>query len=122
MSAGADLLGRVLSLQFGGATQINCPGIALPVADFVGEGAPIPVQKATTSTGSTLSPFKLAVITSLTREMLESANATDRRQQTNRRSRTNHAHGIADRLAGALVVSNRLRRAAPAMANHLGAT
>jgi hypothetical protein len=75
VSAAADLLGRVLSLEFGGATQINCPGIALPVADFVAEGAPIPVQRATTSAGPTLEPHKLAVITTLTNETLQSANA-----------------------------------------------
>jgi subtilisin family serine protease len=67
----------VLTLQFGGAAQISVPSIALPVADFVGEGAPIPVRQATTSTGPTLTPFKFAVITTLTREMMESANAEE---------------------------------------------
>lgn len=52
------------------------PGISFATgAGFVAEGAPIPVQQGTTTTGPTLSPFKLAVITSLTSEMLRSSNA-----------------------------------------------
>jgi hypothetical protein len=74
-SAGADLLARGLGLNFNGAAQINVPGIAIPTADFVGEAQPIPVQQAPTSAGATLTPFKLAVIATLTREMIESSNA-----------------------------------------------
>jgi hypothetical protein len=75
VSAGADLLARGIGLNFDGHAQISVPGIARPIADFVGEGQPIPVQIAPTSAGPTLTPFKLAVITSLTREMMESSNA-----------------------------------------------
>jgi hypothetical protein len=37
-SAGADLLSRGLSLQLNNAASITVPTIALPQADFVGEG------------------------------------------------------------------------------------
>jgi hypothetical protein len=42
-SAGADLFNRAIGLNFNGAASISVPGIALPVAGFVGEGQPIPV-------------------------------------------------------------------------------
>jgi hypothetical protein len=75
VSAGADLLGRGIGLSFDGAAQITLPGIALPTADFVAEGAPIPVVQATTSAGASLLPHTIKVITSLTGEMLRSGNA-----------------------------------------------
>jgi hypothetical protein len=74
-SAGADLLGRCIGLNFAGAAQINVPAIATPTADFVGEGQPIPVTTAPTSAGPTLLPYKLAVITTLTHEMMTNTNA-----------------------------------------------
>jgi HK97 family phage major capsid protein len=46
----------------------------VPTADFVAEGTPIPVQIAPTSAGPSLVPHKLAVLTSLTGEMLRSTN------------------------------------------------
>ena len=75
VSAGADLLARGIGLNFNGAAQISVPGIAVPTADFVGEGLPIPVVTAATSAGPVLSPHKLAVITTLTGEMLRNTNA-----------------------------------------------
>jgi hypothetical protein len=75
MSAGADLLARGIELNFDGVAQITLPGIAIPTADFVGEGMPIPVVQATTSAGTSLVPYKIGVITSLTGEMLRSSNA-----------------------------------------------
>jgi len=75
VSAGADLLNRALGLSFDGAAQITVPAIAVPTADFVVEMAPIPVQQATTSAGVSLVPHKLAVITSLTGEMMRNSNA-----------------------------------------------
>jgi hypothetical protein len=74
-SAGADLLMRGIALNFDGKAQINCPGIAVPTATFVAEGAPIPVVMAPTNAGATLTPHKLAVITSLTGEMMRNSNA-----------------------------------------------
>jgi hypothetical protein len=75
VSAGADLLNRGVGLNFDGAAQLNVPGIAIPTSDFVAEGAPIPVVQAPTSAGATLVPHKLAVISALTREMMQSSNA-----------------------------------------------
>jgi hypothetical protein len=76
-SAGADLLARGIGLNFSGATSISVPAIGAPSpgADFVGEGLPIPVTTATTSAGPTLTPHKLAVITTLTGEMMRNPNA-----------------------------------------------
>jgi hypothetical protein len=77
LSAGADLLRRGLGLNFNGAASIRVPGITIPTADFVGEGAPIPAPLVTTSAGPTLQPFKIAALASLTNEMMRSPNAED---------------------------------------------
>jgi hypothetical protein len=77
LSAGADLLARGIGLNFAGATSISVPALA-PLAqgaDFVGEMQPIPVVQGVTSAGPTLTPHKLAVITTLTHEMLVNPNA-----------------------------------------------
>jgi len=75
-SAGAALLGRGVGLSFDQAASITVPGISFaPGAGFVAEGAPIPVQTGVTTAGPTLTPHKLAVVTSLTSEMLRSVNA-----------------------------------------------
>jgi len=76
-SAGADLMQRGIELNFAGAAQISCPGISIPAADFVGEGSPIPAAQGVTSAGPTLLPHKIAVITSLTGEMVRSTVAED---------------------------------------------
>jgi hypothetical protein len=75
-SAGAALLDRAIALSFGGAAQITCPALSVPVCDFVAEGAPIPVVQAQAA-GLTLMPHKLAVISTLTGEMLRSSNAEE---------------------------------------------
>jgi len=75
MSAGADLLARGIELSFGCAASIMVPGIAIPVAGFVGEGKPIPVVSAPTSAGATLLPHNVKAIAVLTNEMLRSSNA-----------------------------------------------
>jgi len=74
MSAGADLLNRGLRLNFDRAAQLNVPGITLPTAGFVAEGAPVPVPQPTTS-ATVLTPHKLAAILVLTNEMLRSPSA-----------------------------------------------
>jgi hypothetical protein len=74
-SAGADLLARGIGLNFSGAASINIPAIQTPTADFVGEGQPIPVVTEPTSAGPTLTPCKLALITTLTHEMMTNPNA-----------------------------------------------
>jgi len=75
-SAGADLLRRGLSLEFGSAADILVPGLSLPTADFVGEGQAIPTSEAAGS-DVWLSQHKLAVICSATSEMLRSPNAEE---------------------------------------------
>jgi Phage capsid family len=75
LSAGSALLARGLQLQFDGALAIKLPLIAQGTAAFVGEQKPIPVVTFPTSAGVTLRPFKLATITTLTREMLDSSNS-----------------------------------------------
>jgi hypothetical protein len=74
-SAGADLLLRGVNLGFDGNASISVPGITLPTTAFVSEGSPIPAVTATTNSGATLTPHKLAVITSLTGEMIRNSNA-----------------------------------------------
>ena len=74
MSAGADLFSRGVELSFGGAASIMVPGIAIPIAGFVGEVRPIPVVSAPTS-GVTLLPHNVKAIAVMTNEMLRSPNA-----------------------------------------------
>jgi capsid protein len=74
-SAGADLLGRGIQLRFDGAKAISLPTIAPGQTGFVGEGKAIPVVQFQTASGVKLEPHKLALITTLTREMIESSNA-----------------------------------------------
>jgi hypothetical protein len=75
MSAGAAMLQQGIVLQWDGAGAITLPNITGIVADWVSELAPIPVKSATTGPGPRLNPFKLAVITTLTGEMIRSSNA-----------------------------------------------
>jgi hypothetical protein len=75
VSAGADLLGRALQLSFDGAGKITVPGLTIPPAKFVRQGAPIPVGQGTSSAGPTLEPYLFGSIVSLTSEMLANANA-----------------------------------------------
>jgi len=71
------LLRRGLGLNFSGAASIRVPGITIPTADFVAEGAPIPAPLIATSSGPTLTPFKIAALATLTNEMMRSPNAVD---------------------------------------------
>jgi hypothetical protein len=76
LSAGADLLGRSgLQLTFDGANAISIPNVTAPLADFVAQGAPIPVVSGTSSVQAILEPHKFGCIVVLTREMVESGNA-----------------------------------------------
>jgi hypothetical protein len=75
-SAGAQMLGNCMVLNFDGAGIISAPGF---VADanhggFVAEGDPIPVRQFAAEAAQ-LQPHKLASIGILTREMIESSNA-----------------------------------------------
>jgi hypothetical protein len=75
VSAGIDLLGRGITLDFNGAASITLPSLSVPAIDFVGEAMPIPAVAGTSSAGPTLTPHKIGVITSLTSEMLNSGQA-----------------------------------------------
>src|SRR5262249_44710548 len=77
VSAGVDLLSRGLQVRFSGSSSISLPTISTQQAGFVGEGKPIPVVQYATSAGVKLEPHKLALITTLTREMVESSVAED---------------------------------------------
>ena len=75
LSAGVQLLARGLQLSFDGAAAVKLPLISQGQASFVGELKPIPVVQFATSAGVTLTPFKLATITTLTREIMDLSNA-----------------------------------------------
>jgi hypothetical protein len=74
-SAGADLLARGLQLSFDGAGAIQLPLIGRVPAGFVGESKPIPVVQYNISAGVKLEPHKLALITALSREIVDGSNA-----------------------------------------------
>jgi hypothetical protein len=75
VSAAAQVFGRSLSVSFGQAAQVSVPGITLPLAAWLAEAGPIPVQQGTTTTGAVLNPYKLAMILTLTGELYRSSNA-----------------------------------------------
>ena len=75
LSAGADLLRRSLQLSFAGSGKLFVPGVFMPLADFVGEGVPIPAFQGTSSVQAECDPCKFAVITALSRELYDNPNA-----------------------------------------------
>jgi hypothetical protein len=75
LSAGVELLQQGLVLTWNGAGGISLPTITTIPAEWLGEGLAIPVKAGTTAPGKTLLPFKLAVISTLTGEMIRSSNA-----------------------------------------------
>jgi hypothetical protein len=69
-SAGMSLFGISTNLSFGRAAQIALPFMTdLPQADFVAEGAPIPVVQGRSGLAS-LTPTKIATIVPLSNEMM----------------------------------------------------
>jgi hypothetical protein len=74
-SAAADLFSRALQLSFDRSAQISVPTVALPSANFVGEGQPISIRIAATGPGQTLYPNKIGSAVVLSREMAEHTNA-----------------------------------------------
>jgi hypothetical protein len=62
-------------LSFDGNAAIGLPSLTLPLADFVGQGKPIPVVMGASSTGVVLEPHKLATIIALSGEMMRNSNA-----------------------------------------------
>src|SRR5262249_36012846 len=76
VSASAALIARSLQLNFdNGVAEVHVPGLSLPNAAFVGEAAAIPVQSGTLLADAVLAPYKLALLVTLTREMMEGSNA-----------------------------------------------
>jgi hypothetical protein len=75
MSAGADLLQRGLTLTFDGFNTVTLPSITTTTARFVSQGAAIAVPTLPTVPGVTMTSCKLASISEVTREMMESSNA-----------------------------------------------
>jgi hypothetical protein len=75
LSAGAALLQRCLQLSFAGAGRISVPGVFMPLADFVGEGQPIPALQGTSSVQAVVESAKFAVIIALSRELYDNPNA-----------------------------------------------
>jgi Phage capsid family len=75
-SAGAKVLSQGLLLTWDGAGAIAVPTFVAGAgnASFVKEGDPIPVRQLSV-TDTFLTPYKLATISALTREMVESSNA-----------------------------------------------
>jgi capsid protein len=77
LSAGAQLLGLGLQLQFSGNAAIMVPGFVASSSKvgFVQEGAAIPVVQFSAS-GATLEPRKFAAITTFTREIFQHSTPT----------------------------------------------
>jgi hypothetical protein len=75
-SGAADVMRAALLVNWNGAGVISAPGFVASSSNssFVQEGSPIPVRQLV-SAPAQLTPFKLATIAVLTREMVESGNA-----------------------------------------------
>jgi hypothetical protein len=76
-SAGAVLLGASLSLRFDTAGSISVPSITADpgLAQFVGQGAPLPVAQGAFAPPVVLTPRKLGAVLTLTSEMASASNA-----------------------------------------------
>lgn len=75
MSAAAGLFALATNLSFGRAGELFVPAIGdLPMADFIAEGAPMPVIMGLTS-GVSMSPYKIGAIVAMTNEMMRSSSA-----------------------------------------------
>jgi hypothetical protein len=77
LSAGAALLQEGVVLRWDGAGAITLPTITGIAADWISEGAPINIKAATTAPGARLDPYKLAVIVTLSGEMIRSSHAEE---------------------------------------------
>jgi hypothetical protein len=79
LSAASKLLQQGIQLTFDRAHEIRVPGIvvAASYANFVGEGASIPVHQLPVTGGAVLQPRKFGTIVTLTREMIVSSNAEE---------------------------------------------
>jgi hypothetical protein len=81
LSAGAALMARGMKVNLTGVASITIPGRVYnpssPPGGWISEGAPIPVEKSSVVGGPRLEPRKLAVISTFTREMVESDNIVE---------------------------------------------
>lgn len=75
-SAAIEVLAESLAMQWNGVGTLTVPAFVASAnnASFVAEGDPIPVR-ALSGPGKSLTPYKVASIAVLTREMMESSNA-----------------------------------------------
>jgi hypothetical protein len=74
-SAAAGLFRLTTNLSFGNAATLALPRLSdIDLADWVREGAPIPVVQGVTS-GVSMSPYKMAKIVPLSNEMMRSSSA-----------------------------------------------
>jgi HK97 family phage major capsid protein len=77
LSAAAGLIQRGMKIDFARRASIRVPGRILDATDagqWVGEGKPIVVRSQRMTSGPTLTPHKLVVITSYTHEMTEQSS------------------------------------------------
>ena len=74
ISAAAAVLARSLRLSFDGAAEIRVPGLALPSAQWTGEGGSIAVAQGLSAPGAVVTPSKLASLIALTHEMINHSN------------------------------------------------
>lgn len=70
VSAAAAVIASSLKLDFGNNAQISVPALTLPQAVWLAEGAPIPVMKGLSTSGTLVDPYKTAMIVALTNEMI----------------------------------------------------
>jgi hypothetical protein len=75
VSAAAAILDQSMQFSFDGAASISVPALSLPTAGWIGEGQAIPVLAGTSTANISMTPFKLAAIVVLTREMVEGSDA-----------------------------------------------
>jgi hypothetical protein len=76
LSAGAALIQRGLKVDLTGLAQLHVPGRTINAAQagaWIGEGGAIPARALNFTAGVTLAPKKLAVIVTMTREVVESS-------------------------------------------------
>ena len=77
LSAGADVIDRVLKLNMDGIAEARVPGRVLNAAaagQWVAEGAAVPVRALSFTNAAILRPRKLSMISTYSREMVESSN------------------------------------------------
>ena len=76
LSAGADVIDRVLKLNMDGIAEARVPGVlnAAAAGQWVVEGAAVPVRALSFTNAAILRPRKLSAISTYSREMVESSN------------------------------------------------